>query len=113
MATSGTTDIVKRAKHETLFGICQVGRMPAEGREVRGEDSSLSKSMTLTEKAASTRRVATASDVARKARRVKSTSDQDRERVEVEPPHAKGPVFFWIGSSAIRAFGGCLGSKRR
>ena len=24
-----------------------------------------------------------------------------------------GPVFFWIGSSAIRAFGGCLGSKRR
>ena len=62
MATSGT-DIVKRAKHETLFGICQVGRVPAEGREARGEDSSLSKSMTLTEKAASTRRVATASDV--------------------------------------------------
>ena len=28
-------------------------------------------------------------------------------------PRAKGPVFFWIGSSAIRAFGGCLGSKRR
>jgi hypothetical protein len=23
------------------------------------------------------------------------------------------PVFFWIKSSARRAFGGCLGSKRR
>ena len=22
-------------------------------------------------------------------------------------------IVFWIGSSAIRAFGGCLGSKRR
>ena len=35
---------MKRAKHETLFGICQVGRVPAEGREARGESSSLSKS---------------------------------------------------------------------
>jgi hypothetical protein len=67
--------------------------------------------MTLTEKAASTRRVATASDGA--SHRVKSTADQDRGGLRFEPPLAKGPVCFWIGSSAIRAFGGCLGSKRR
>jgi hypothetical protein len=39
---------VKREKHETLSGVRQVGRVPAEGREARGEDSSLSKSKTLT-----------------------------------------------------------------
>ena len=43
----------------------------------------------------------------------KSTSVQDASGLAANHCHAKGPVFFWIGSSAIRAFGGCLGSKRR
>ena len=35
------------------------------------------------------------------------------KRVSIHAFDRKRPCFFWIKSSAKRAFGGCLGSKRR
>ena len=39
--------------------------------------------------------------------------DQCRRSSQKDRRPRKKPVFFWIKSSARRAFGGCLGSKRR
>ena len=124
-------DIVERAKHETLSVSVQVrtGARPVvwlcEGIRPRaakrqGSESSLSKSEDTDREGGSG---AHASFLPLTCRSLfagaaawvmfdfrQKAKGQVGERTI---PRAKGPVFFWIGSSAIRAFGGCLGSKRR
>jgi hypothetical protein len=119
----GKTDIVKRAKHETFWVRPEwgFGRVPSprgsgafgpQAAKRQDNQDSLSKSMTLTEKAASISG-SLPLPTCREACRVKSTSVQGGSGLRPNQPRTKGPVCFWIGSSARRAFGGCLGSKRR
>ncbi len=124
-------DIVEREKHETSCGSARVGvgsrpRIDGEGAlasDPVGADTqdSLSKSEDTDREGPSGAHASFETlDLPDPLCRgwgmgqVRLPTEDQKAGWGSEPvPRAKGPVFFWIGSSAIRAFGGCLGSKRR
>ena len=110
--------IVKRANTRDVFGLLPSGGGACHRHDAFGDEDSLSKSNTDRDLMSGPAwdRSSIATGVAPLPRRTSGSIDF-RQKIQgglrFEPPHAKGPVFFWIGSSARRAFGGCLGSKRR
>jgi hypothetical protein len=123
-----TTDIVKRANTRDVLGPARVGvrTRPAFGgsgamsssSEAAGQPGQSFQVYDTDREGGADREIVAASDAPSVSDYggvigSKSTSVQDASGLAANHCHAKGPVFFWIGSSAIRAFGGCLGSKRR
>ena len=114
-----TVHIVKRANTRDVFG-----RLPSGGGTCRwplavGDEDSLSKSNTDRDLMSDPHGSFIDRNLASfpLPRTTSGSKDFRPKRQDglrhLNRPRTKGPVFFWIGSSAIRAFGGCLGSKRR